>query len=206
MTKFILNVRGSVWISWKFPASWDRSMMTVVITWSHLSARDHLFQRIFNINMMWLNTAPLNAYLLFHTCWKSHIHFIDCLTKSHPSSWLRTFLMAYIFYKKIDKCAKHVEEQWLVVLENELSEIQYIPWYRTIAGDMFMTWWRHQMETFSALLVLCAGIHRSPVNSPHKGQWRGDLMFSLMWAWTNGWANSRQAGDLRSHRVTSVMH
>ena len=24
-----------------------------------------------------------------------------------------------------------------------------------------MPWWRHQMETFSALLVLCVGIHRS---------------------------------------------
>ena len=27
------------------------------------------------------------------------------------------------------------------------------------------------------------GIHRSPVNSPHKGQWRGALMFSLICAW-----------------------
>ena len=26
------------------------------------------------------------------------------------------------------------------------------------------------------------GIHRSPVNSPHKGQWRGSLMFSLICA------------------------
>ena len=26
------------------------------------------------------------------------------------------------------------------------------------------------------------GIHRSPVNSPHKGQWRGALMFSLICA------------------------
>ena len=25
------------------------------------------------------------------------------------------------------------------------------------------------------------GIHRPPVNSPHKGQWRGALMFSLIW-------------------------
>ena len=25
------------------------------------------------------------------------------------------------------------------------------------------------------------GIHRSLVNSPHKGQWRGALMFSLIW-------------------------
>ena len=43
-------------------------------------------------------------------------------------------------------------------------------------------WWRHQMETFSALLAFCGGIHRSPVNSPHKGKWRGALMFSLICA------------------------
>ena len=44
------------------------------------------------------------------------------------------------------------------------------------------------------------GIHRSPVNSPHKGQWRGALMFSLICAWINGWINNREAGDLRRHR------
>ena len=27
------------------------------------------------------------------------------------------------------------------------------------------------METFSALLAFCAGIHRSPMNSSHKGHW-----------------------------------
>ena len=44
------------------------------------------------------------------------------------------------------------------------------------------------------------GIHRSPVNSPHKGQWRGALMFSLICAWINSWVNNRDAGDLRRHR------
>ena len=57
--------------------------------------------------------------------------------------------------------------------------------------------WRHQMETFSALLAFVRGIHRSLVNSPHKGQWCGALMFSLFCAWTNGCANNRDAGDLR---------
>ena len=53
----------------------------------------------------------------------------------------------------------------------------------------------------SALLALFAGIHRSPVNSPHKGQWRGALMFSLICTWINGWVNNREAGDLRRHRA-----
>ena len=43
-------------------------------------------------------------------------------------------------------------------------------------------------------------IHRSPVISPHKGQWRGALMFSLICAWINDWVNNREAGDLRRHR------
>ena len=44
-------------------------------------------------------------------------------------------------------------------------------------------------------------IHRSPVNSPHKGQWRGALMSSLICVWTNGWISNRDAGDLRSRRA-----
>ena len=43
------------------------------------------------------------------------------------------------------------------------------------------------------------GIHRSRGNSPHKGLWRRALIFSLICAWTNGCANSRDAGDLRRH-------
>ena len=45
------------------------------------------------------------------------------------------------------------------------------------------------------------GIHRSPVNSPHKGQWRVTLMFSLICAWINGWVNNGEAGNMRRHRA-----
>ena len=40
-----------------------------------------------------------------------------------------------------------------------------------------------------------------PVNSPHKAQWRGALMFSLICARIYGWVNNREAGDLRRHRA-----
>ena len=75
-------------------------------------------------------------------------------------------------------------------------------------GHIPISWWRHQMETFSALLALCAGNSPVPVNSPHKGQWRGSLMFSLICAWINGWVNNREAGDLRrnhAHYDVNVM-
>ena len=45
------------------------------------------------------------------------------------------------------------------------------------------------------------GIHQSSVDSPHKGQWRGALIFSLMCAWRNGRVNNRDAGDLRLRRA-----
>ena len=71
----------------------------------------------------------------------------------------------------------------------------------TVCKIADISWWRHQMETFSALLALCAGNSPVPVNSPHKGQWRGSFMFSLIWTWTNGWVNNRNAGDLRRNRA-----
>ena len=43
-------------------------------------------------------------------------------------------------------------------------------------------------------------IHRLPANSPHRGQWRGPLMFSLIYARISGWVNTREAGDLRRLR------
>ena len=45
------------------------------------------------------------------------------------------------------------------------------------------------------------GIHRSPGDSTHKDQWRRALIFSLICAWTNGWANNVNAGDSTCHRT-----
>ena len=64
-----------------------------------------------------------------------------------------------------------------------------------------VSWWRHQMETFSRNWPFVRGIHRSPVNSPHKGQWRGALIYSLICVWIKGWENNREAGDLRRYRA-----
>ena len=57
--------------------------------------------------------------------------------------------------------------------------------------------WKH----FPRHWPFVRGIRRSPVNSPHKGQWRGAWMFSLIYACTNGWVNNRDTGGLRRHRA-----
>ena len=49
-------------------------------------------------------------------------------------------------------------------------------------------WWRHQIETFSPLLALCAG--NSHITCELPSQCGGALMFSLNCAWTNGLAKN----------------
>ena len=56
--------------------------------------------------------------------------------------------------------------------------------------------WKHFPRNWSFV----RGIHRSPVNSPHKGQWRGALFFFIC-VWINDWVNNREAGDLRRYRA-----
>ena len=50
-------------------------------------------------------------------------------------------------------------------------------------------------------ITIVRGFHRPPVSSPHKGQWRGALMFSLICVWLDGWVNNGEAGDLRRHHA-----
>ena len=57
--------------------------------------------------------------------------------------------------------------------------------------------WKH----FPRYWPFVRGIHRSPVNTPHKGQWRGALMFSLICVCMNDWLNNREAGDLRRYHA-----
>ena len=83
-----------------------------------------------------------------------------------------------------------------------------ISWYRP---NIFLWWWcslsilpwKHddviKWKHFPHNWPFVWGIHQSPVNSPHKGQWRGALMFSLICVWINRWVNNSEAGDLRRH-------
>ena len=66
--------------------------------------------------------------------------------------------------------------------------------------------WKH----FPRYWPFVRGIHRSLMNSPHKGQWRGALIFSFICSGINGWINNNEAGDLRCRRahydVTVISH
>ena len=69
------------------------------------------------------------------------------------------------------------------------------PWFMTSQKHDDIIKWKHFLRNCSFV----QGIHWSSVNSPHKGQWRGALTFSLICAWINGWVNYCDAVDLRCH-------
>ena len=68
---------------------------------------------------------------------------------------------------------------------------------RSFTGHDDVIKWKH----FPRYWPFVRGIQRSPVNSPHKDQWRGALKFSLICARINRWVNNREAGDLGRHQA-----
>ena len=91
-----------------------------------------------------------------------------------------------LFIHALGYTSRHIsrtlEGDWVSIVHVRMGSQQKSRVVRCSLG--WYSWWRHQMETFSALLTLGAG--NSPVNSPQKGQWRGALMFPLICAWTTG--------------------
>ena len=100
-----------------------------------------------------------------------------------------------MYYQTVYLCQFHCSLPLRARSESPVEERKVKGWY------VWLPWWRHQMETFSALLAICAGNSPVPGEFPHKGQWRGALMFSLICVWINGWVNNREAGDLRRYRT-----
>ena len=75
--------------------------------------------------------------------------------------------------------------------------------YLTVVNTAYV-WWHNDVikrKHFPRYWPFVRGIHRWPVNSPHKGQWCGALMFSLICAWTDDRVNNRDAGDFRLNRA-----
>ena len=102
---------------------------------------------------------------------------------------------------RLQNCGQNVDHMTLFKMDDDVS------W--DIVERPVIAWWRHKWEHFPGYWPFVRGIHRSLVNPPHKGQWRGALTFSLICAWINGWVNNRVAcglGRNRAHYDITVMH
>ena len=93
-------------------------------------------------------------------------------------------------------CQKNLKIIYLIFIKiaELVNEIIHIYECRT-HDDVIK--WKH----FPHYWPFVRGIYRSTVNSPHKGQRRGALIFSLICAWIHSWVNNREDGDLRRHRA-----
>ena len=85
---------------------------------------------------------------------------------------------------------------WFGQLNRTMDIVAWITAEKSQAHDDVMKW-----KHFPRNWPFVQGIHRSPVNSPHKGQCRVALMFYLICPWINTWVNNCGAGDLRCNRA-----
>ena len=97
----------------------------------------------------------------------------------------------------------HAHSLWLLHWLRDCSRAIEIILTSVDNTDLCQAWLQHddviKRKHFPHYWPFVQGIHRSPVNSPHKGQWRGALMFLWSVLWINSWVNNREAGDLARH-------
>ena len=97
------------------------------------------------------------------------------------------------------RCLRYLEYCRPMIIMTQIYIPDDMPEYGSLSAAVHddVIKWKHFQRYWSFV----RRIHRWPVNSPHKGQSRGALMFSLICAWINVWVNNREAGDLRRHHA-----
>ena len=131
-----------------------------------------------------------------------HVLNFSCLVDTKPLS--EPMLEYCEFELRIELQSNLKQSVYIFIEENAFENyiLSSAKWHQIYFG---LNVFRHddaiKWKHFPRNWPFVRGIHRGPVNSPHKGQWRGAFMFSLICAWINDWVNNRGAGDLRRHRV-----
>ena len=141
-----------------------------------------------------LCVGPANIFFIFDTAICKHISYSKGPTYSDSVSCNFTSGDTCLYQYQGDQSLA----MWSVIPEDLLGGIGHEGWPGNI-------WWVHddviKWKHFPSYWPFVRGIHRSPVNFLHKGQWRGGLMFSFICAWINRWVNNGEAGDLRRYRA-----
>ena len=117
-----------------------------------------------------------------------------------PHPWKRLLTLQSLVYVAVHK---NTILKFNIQINSPGIHCEITPMWMPQNHDDVIKW-----KDFPRYWPFVSGIHRSPVDSPHKGQWRGALMLSLICASTAGLANNRYAGDLRrlhAHYDVTVM-
>ena len=123
---------------------------------------------------------------------KQEYHRTCCNPKPHSSDLFESLITAEIsfrLYSRLFARYKYKEYQHNDY-EHSGNSRSLCPCYH---DDVIK--WKH----FPRCWHFVRGIHQSPATSQHIRQWRGALVFSLIYAGTESWANHGDAGDLRRY-------
>ena len=142
------------------------------------------------------HTKYLTHTLVFIQCW-NFLRAIRCKSsymflKSPPGDTFKCTSLSIIVFSFTQISFKYnnrISDDYMLIMS--ICDIFMWDYHDDVIK------WKH----FPRYWPFVWGIHRSTVNSLHKGQWRGALMFSLICVWINCWVNNREAGDLRCHRT-----
>ena len=126
---------------------------------------------------------------------------LSCDPLFHFASGIKImFSIIYWYFHRISHGSFHSSHCNRYMVPHELCLLLAL--YRVLWGSVSISFKQIMMTSsngniFPRYWPFVRGFHWSPVNSPHKGQWRGALMFS----WICVWINNREAGDLRRYRA-----
>ena len=125
-----------------------------------------------------------------------NVYRYNSIYRNRPKYLITNIWSNILRQEQSDNVTSVMHTPYLKALLSESVSISNKIYLKLVAHDDVIKW-----KHFPRYWPFEREIHRSPVNSPHKGQWRGALMISLICVWINGWVNNREAGDLRRYRA-----
>ena len=140
-------------------------------------------------NFNWADIPSCNGLVRLFKCWISQ--YICLIIRWKLNQWF-TLIDNWTLWNKFEstwnkKIYLKMFAKWQPFFRSSLSVLTH--------DDVIK--WKH----FPCYWPIVRWIHWCPVNSPHKGQWHGALMVSLICVFINGSVNNREAGDMRRYHA-----
>ena len=153
----------------------------------------------------------------------SRLRWIDCLHPGHDPPMRvhdlhKLLIFGFLTLMNVADLFFHCWNPGRLILCWHVCNAEYFVIFKKYRFEMNEPPPKHKMWLTNWLCPWCTQIHEKDAHddaikwkhfprywpfvrddSPHKGQWRGALIFSLICAWINGWVNNGEAGDLRRH-------
>ena len=189
--QIVMNGIANIALSWLLSSLIDgKSTMVQVMAWYRLAASHY-------VNQCW--AIFMSAYGVIRPQWISNHrreYHVGVAKFQYLVSWLTYLPTALLASLTGNMLTESWSRNRKKISQFEMPHI-YVPdsmWSKIMITCIanvvvvIMIKWKH----FPRYWPFVREIQRSPVNSPHKGQWRGSLMFSLMCVWINSWVNNRR--------------